>query len=433
MLDTILTQVRSCLEQLTDVRTGNNTTYAVADAALSALSVFFMQSPSFLAHQRDMQRNHGENNVRSLFGAYQIPSANQIRNLLDPVSPDEVGELFWQTYGELEQAGILDDHRGVRDTWLCGMDGTQYFSSYAIHCPQCSRRERDDKTLYSHTVMAPVLVAPDNDYVIALEPEFIQPQDGAEKQDCEQNAMKRWIEKHSHRFAPFSVTLLSDDLHSRQPTVAHCLAHKLNFIFVCLPDSHKTLYAEIELLERIDGIEQVVVRHWNGRFHELLTYRYTSDLPLRDGEDALLVNWCEVTITHEETGELLYRNSFITNFAVTEETVVEIVRSGRARWKTENEHHNTLKNHGYHLEHNFGHGEQHLSALLLALNLFAFLLHTVLRLTDTRYLEIRQELGTRRTFFNDLRALTRYLVFDSWDHLFRFMYTRLELDDQIPP
>lgn len=433
MLDSILGKVRSRLEQLPDVRRGNNTQYEVADAALSALSVFFMQSPSFLAHQRDMQRHHGENNVRSLFGAYQIPSDNQIRNLLDPVSPNEAGELFWETYNELAQAGVLDDHRGVHDTWLCGMDGTQYFSSYAIHCSQCSQRERDDKTLYSHTVMAPVLVAPDNDYVIALEPEFIQPQDGAEKQDCEQNAMKRWIEKHSQRFAPFSVTFLSDDLHSKQPTVALCLAHHFNFIFVCLPDSHPTLYEEIELLERINGIEQMIVRHWNGRFHEIRTYRYTSDLPLRDGEDALHVNWCEVTITQEETGQRLYRNSFITNFAVTPETVVEIVRSGRARWKTENEHHNTLKNHGYHLEHNFGHGEQHLSALLLSLNLLAFLLHTVLQLTDTRYSEIRQELGARRTFFNDLRALTRYLAFQSWDHLLRFMYIRLELADQNPP
>lgn len=433
MLDSILTKVRSCLEQLTDVRRGKNTRYEVADAALSALSVFFMQSPSFLAYQRDMERKRGENNVRSLFGAHQIPSDNQIRNLLDPVEAGEIGDVFWETYAELAQAGVLDEHCGIDGTLLCGMDGTQYFSSYAIHCPQCSQRQQGDKILYTHTVMAPVLVAPGNDYVIALAPEFIQPQDGADKQDCEQNALKRWVEKHSHRFTPFSVTLLADDLHSKQPTVEHCLAHHFNFIFVCLPDSHPTLYEEIELLARLDAIEEVVVRHWNGRFHESRTYRYASDLPLREGPDALRVNWCEVTITHEQTGELLYRNSFITNFAMTAATVTQIVRSGRARWKTENEHHNTLKNHGYHLEHNFGHGQQHLSALLLALNLFAFLLHTLLRLTDTRYIEIRQELGTRRTFFNDLRALTRYLVFDGWDNLLEFMYTRLELDVQNPP
>jgi hypothetical protein len=283
-------------------------------------------------------------------------------------------------------------------------------------------------------VIAPVLVKPGHEQVISLEPEFIWPQDGSEKQDCEQNALKRWIERNARRFAPFSLTLLADDLHSRQPTCELCLAHKLNFLFVCKPDSHPALYEEITLLERIDAIAKKVVRRWNGRFHEVDTYRYTSALPLRSGDDALRVQWCELTTTHCQTGEILYKNAFITNFPITDDSVVATVRAGRARWKSENENHRTLKHHGYNLAHNFGHGSHYLAMILLTLNLLAFLAHTLLNLTDPLYRQLRQALGSRKTFFNDLRALTRYLFFDSWSHLLTFMARQLELDlSSIPP
>ena len=162
---------------------------------------------------------------------------------------------------------------------------------------------------------------------------------------------------------------------------------------------------------------------------------YANDLLLRDSDDALSVNWCELLVTNIDSQldgrvgcpELLYHNSFITNHRLGDENVAAIVRSGRARWKTENENHNTLKQQGYHLEHNFGHGEQHLAGFLLALNLLAFLLHTSLSLTDATYQGIRQALGRRTTFFDDIRTLTRYLYFDSWRSLITFMFTRLEL------
>jgi hypothetical protein len=69
------------------------------------------------------------------------------------------------------------------------------------------------------------------------------------------------------------------------------------------------------------------------------------------------------------------------------------------------------------------------------LNLLAFLFHTVLDLCDEQYRRVRAELAVRRTFFNDLQALTRYLYFDSWPALIDFMFTRLELDvtDNSPP
>ncbi|MCK6628629.1 MAG: ISNCY family transposase, partial [Anaerolineae bacterium] len=107
--------------------------------------------------------------------------------------------------------------------------------------------------------------------------------------------------------------------------------------------------------------------------------------------------------------------------------VVEVVKAGRTRWKSENENNNVLKTKGYHLEHNFGHGKQYLASFLLTLNLLAFLFHTVLELADDQYRLLRQALGARQPFFNDIRALTRYLCFESWSQLLTFMILQLEL------
>ena len=104
----------------------------------------------------------------------------------------------------------------------------------------------------------------------------------------------------------------------------------------------------------------------------------------------------------------------------------EITQAARARWKTENENHNVLKTKGYYLEHNFGHGQQHLASFLLTLNLLTFLFHTVLLLVDQSYQLIRQRVVRRDTFFEHLRTLTRYLVFESWSQLISFMLTESE-------
>jgi transcriptional regulator with XRE-family HTH domain len=238
-----------------------------------------------------------------------------------------------------------------------------------------------------------VLVAPGHTHVYPLEPEFITPQDGSEKQDCERNAAKRWVERNGCRFAPWQATILADDLHCHQPFCTLLAQHQLNYILVCKPDSHPTLYEEIELLQRIEGLATFNLRLWNGRFAEQWQCRYVNQVPLRSGPDALLVNWCEVAIYREDTGARLYFNTFITNFELTHTSVRPIVQSGRARWKVENENNNVLKNYGYHLEHNYGHGQRYLAAVLVSLNLLAFLMHTILDQTHDLYRRIRQELG----------------------------------------
>jgi hypothetical protein len=218
-------------------------------------------------------------------------------------------------------------------------------------------------------------------------------------------------------------------LHSHQPLCELLLENKMHFIMTCKPESHPTLYEEVELLSKVEGAHETkTVRRWTGRRHEQWTYRWVLHLPLRTGPKALRVSWCEVTVIREDTGKQIYHSAWITSHELTTESVEAVVDAGRSRWKIENEGFNVLKNQGYNFEHNFGHGQQHLAAVLLTFLLLAFLFHTVLHLCSKVYQAIRQALGARRNFFNDLRALTRYLYFSSWDDMLAFMAQKLELD-----
>lgn len=416
---------RSVVERFPDKRTGD-ITYAMADAALGAFSVFFTQSPSFLDFQRTLQVAKGCNNALTLFGITQIPSDNQIRNLLDPVPPTAVLPVFAAVVEELRHGGHLEPWRCIGGDLLVAMDGTQYFSSTKIHCPQCSVTEHANGSVtYFHSVVTPVIVAPGNPRVLPLEPEFIVPQDGHKKQDCENAAAKRWLAQFGARYRPLGITILGDDLYCKQPLCEAILREGLNFILVCKPDSHKTLYEWVAGLAASGEVQTLAIQRREGKRTDTDTYRFVNTVPLRDGADALDVNWCELTTTAAD-GKILYQNAFASNRAIDAGNVAEIVRAGRARWKVENENNNTLKTKGYNLTHNFGHGKQHLSTLLATLNLLALLFHTLLDLHDSAYRCLRQFLP-RKTFFDDLRALTRYLCFDSWDALMAFMINKLEL------
>jgi hypothetical protein len=419
----LLSYLDQAVQQMTDPRQVSNATrYKLSDVILGAFSVFFMQCESFLEHQRQMQSRHGQDNAQSLFGVENIPSSPQIRNVLDEVEAQGLFEVFFQVYGALRRGGTLQAYQQWNGHLLVALDGTEYFKSQKIHCECCSSRtHKNGSVTYFHQAILPVIVSPTQPQVIALAPEFVTPQDGHEKQDCEVAAAKRWISTHAARFQPQSLTLLGDDLYSHQPLCEHCLAHQLSFILTCLPESHVALYDWLGYLEANGEVKTLETQQWNKRTKEIYHYRYVNQIPLRDTQPALLVNWCELTLVRESDGKVLYYNAFVTDHELTAETVPQVVSAGRSRWKTENENHNVLKTKGYHLEHNFGHGQHHLAPCLLTLNLLAFLFHTVLHLVDESYQQIRHKRGTRKGFFQDILALTKYLWFESWQHLLDFM------------
>lgn len=434
--DRLIERLRAVAAALPDRRTGTNSQYAMADIALSAFAVFFTQSPSFLQFQQAMEQACGANNARSLFQIERIPCDNHIRQTLDPVAPSHLFSLFDDLHHAFDQTGLLEQMRAVQLTRLIALDATWYFASQSknIHCPNCSCiRHADGKTTHFHSAITPVIVSPGHSQVVPLRPEFITPQDGAAKQDCELNAAKRWLTAHAARCATGNDTLLGDDLDAHQPFCRQVLLHGFHFLFTCKPSSHAHLSGWVEALEPGRDLHPLKLRvkgpsnRWE--HHQ---YRWANGVPLTDTDDALKVNWCELTST-DSAGTVLYRNSFITDWEIRADNVAGLVAAGRARWKIENEHNNVLKTKGYHLEHNFGHGQQHLASLLATLNLLAFGLHTLLELADASCRLIRAAVGARRTFFEHLRTLTRYLPFESWEGLLDFMMRGLEIGPSAGP
>ena len=430
---TLLSFLNKAIDDFPDIRSGANTQYSMHDFAMSAFAVFFCQSPSFLAFQTLMQQTQGINNGETMFGIQKLPTDNQVRNMLDPVDPMLLRPVFASTLGYLQQHEVIDSFRSFADTLLIALDGTGYFYSESIHCRLCTvAHHRDGRTTYSHSVLMPAVVKPGCPQVIALEPEFIVPQDGHKKQDCERVAAKRWIETLAQQYRPLGITLLGDDIYACQPMIEKVLGQEMNYIFVAKPSSHKYLYEELESMEKLGELQEVVQSQWTGKEHRYITYRFINHVALKDSENSLKVNWVEITITNE-TGKVTFHTAFITSYLITEENVAELVQAGRCRWKIENEDFNNLKTKGYHFEHNFGHGQQYLSQTLLSLNDLAFLFHTVLELLDENCGWLRKTLPRRDTFFQHISTLTQYLCFASWESLLKFMIRGLREGPRPPP
>ena len=420
IIATLLDRLKTTLDELPDSREPSpRLTYTMQDIGLAAFSVFFLQSPSFLSYQRHVERRYGSSNAQSLFGLSQIPSDNQVRNVMDDVDVQELLPMFRFCFTTFESMPQAQDFRflevGGQRKYLAALDGTGHFSSKKLSCSQCCTKTASETGVvsYAHSFLGVSLCRPQSEHVISLEPEFVVPQDGAEKQDCERNAAKRWMERHGDYYGAKGMVVLGDELYACEPICALALEKSLDFIFTCKPTSHKALYGA---LEKVD----VKTETFKDATGKTTTITYRNMMPMTGQKRALQVNWLKVE-ARTRSGKMDYTNAFVTNIPLTAQNIFEVACAGRARWKVENETFNTLKTKGYNLEHNFGHGKKNLCNLFATLNLLAFCFHTLTDIADEKYRLINALIQSRAEFFEEIRMLTRYMLFTSWDHLFETM------------
>jgi len=413
LLPSLLSGLRGVCAGFPDPRKGRGGNIAMTDFGLSAFALFFMQSASFLAFQRALEKGQGRSNCQTLFGIGKIPSDNYIRDMLDGADPALLQPCFERIEQLLAAAPLRQAFVRLGDRILVAWDGTEYFCSQKLGCPHCLRRKRANGKVESyHTLLAATAVAPGHSKVVPLFPEFIAPQDGAEKQDCERNAAKRWHARHADRLRPLRPVYLGDDLFACQPIVTMLADAGDDFIFTCKETSHKALYDFIDGAEPERHIETIR----KGKAVETRRYRWIEGVPLRDGKDAAPVNWVASEIV-DHHGRVNYSIAWVTSLPISKANVADIAAAGRARWKIENETFNVMKNHGYELEHNFGHGETFLAMTLAALNLLAFAWHSALDIVEPSWQAARQAAAKRSSFFAHILTLTSYVVFPSWSAL----------------
>ena len=403
--------------QIADARQSGKVRFELHDCLMSGFAMMLFQDPSLCDFQRRLCEVYQKSNLHSIFAVSDIPKDSQMRDLLDEVTPGDLEPAFATLLNLLQRGKHLEPYRVLGNRYLVPIDGSEYFSSQHIHCPGCLTQKKNSRVRYHHNIVQAVIVHPDMKQVLPLAPEEITNRDGTEKQDCEINAAKRLLVKlrKAHPKLPFIIG--GDGLFSKQPFINACKQQGMSFILVAKPADHKVLFEyveEIAAMGEADTLELVDIKKRRHR------YRWVNQVPINGSEKADDVNFFDYQMIVGD--KVTYRNSWVTDISANADNIVELVKAGRCRWKIENETFNTLKNQGYHIEHNFGHGKKHLSMVFFLLNLLAFYVHQILDLTDRFYQRLRYEKFTsRKEFWNQLRCTFRILLFRNWEHMFEYL------------
>jgi len=410
----LLDSLGSAADQIADSREEHKISYPLQDCYRSTFAMFYFQDPSLLAFQRRVQEQIHRNNLATQFEVHAIPSDSQLRDVLDAHDYEPLMGVYRQWFNRLQRSKQLERYQYFGDRYLITLDGSQYFSSQKIHCSRCLHKEKSNRQIqYSHQVLQSALVHPDRREVIPLAPEFIRMQDGSTTQDCESVAGLRVINKIRAAHRQLSAVIVADALYATEPFITAVTKQRFSFLLGVKSGSHETLFEDIagfrrgKLLDRFERITKDGRRYF---------YEWVSEVPLYATANSPVVNFVEFQL-FDAAGKRTRHFSWITDLPLNEETIEELVRGARTRWKIENENFNTLKNHGYHLEHNFGHGAAYLSEAFFVLNTLAFFMHQIFALTDGLYQAARSRFTSRVEYWNIIRASLQLMVFDSWDHL----------------
>jgi len=384
---------------------------------MSAFAMMFFQDPSLLTFQRRIQDKKQFSNLSNVFKVKSVPKDSQMRHNLDRLPTEQLAPIFSNWIGRLQRGKYLEQYRFLDRYYLVPIDGSQYFSSKSIHCSSCLRANSKSRIRYYHQILQTVIVHPDMRQVLPLAPEPIQNTDGSKKQDCEINAGKRMVVNIREQHPKLPMIIVGDGLYSKQPFIDSVKQSRMSYILVAKPDDHKVLFEWVRELQALGDGGSLELTDKKGRKHR---YRWINNVPLNGSKDADNVNFFEYELIPKD--KVTYRNSWVTDIPVDEHNVVDLVKGGRARWKIENETFNTLKNQGYHIEHNFGHGNRYLSMNFFVLNLLAFYMHQIFELTDRLYQHCRLKTSSRKEFFSLLRHMFQMVIFRNWRHMLNFIH-----------
>ena len=411
--DALFRLVHTGFDHIPDDRPAD-TDIALSDVLMSAFAMFSLKAPSLLAFDKE----RAEGNLPTIYGIQRVPCDTYMRERLDPISPKGLRPVFTSIFRQLQRGKALEAMQFLDGHYLLALDGTEYFSSQTIHCAACLHRvHRNGSITYAHQMLGAALIHPDQRAVIPLMPEPIMNCDGTDKNDCERNAAKRFVAKlrHDHPHLKFIVT--EDSLSSNAPHIETLQDYDLHYILGVKEGDHTYLFQQgqaaehagrVSYYERHDRAARVVHR-----------FRFINQMPLNASNADVRVNFIE----YWEIGQTKVQHfSWVTDLRVSQRNVYQLMRGGRARWKIENETFNTLKNQGYHFEHNYGHGEQHLSVVFALLMMLAFLVDQAQQLWCALFQAVWAKLGSKRMLWERMRALFYDYAFASMRQLFEALW-----------
>lgn len=389
----------------------SNASHQLSDILGSAFAMFSLKCESLLAFDRRAKAEQA--NLLQIFQLASIPSDSQMRLVLDQVPADTLRQGFDCVFDVLEDSGITWDYRYLDERLIVSLDGVEHFRSTKVNCPSCCvKKHRNGELAYHHAMLAAVMVHPDKKEVFPLDCEPIIRQDGDNKNDCERNAAKRLIQTMAQRYQGAKFLFVQDALYANAPYIELLQQHQYNYIINVKPDGHKRLFTQLQSRKGSPYLKQHQFTDQKGTKH---SFTYSSDLALNEANTAIRINMIDYQ-QRTKKGKIT-KFSWITDLPLNASSVVKIMKAARARWKIENETFNTLKNQGYHFEHNYGHGNKHLCSVLAILMFLAFLVDQVQQYASPTFGALIKGLGTRKKLWEALRSFFKATPQPSMEHL----------------
>jgi hypothetical protein len=423
--DELMKTLDEQFQTIPDDRTGNAVQYQLPDVLKAAFAVFSLKSPSLLDFKT--QTTAEEKNLHSIYRIEgEIPCDNQMRGILDSVDPQLLRPLFQACFSILSGAGVIREYAYRDKHVIVSIDGVEHFSSTKVHCSSCTtRRHRNGEMSYHHSGLAAVVVHPEQKQVIPLDFESVLNQDGAQKNDCERNAAKRLCKALETRYPDLKIILVEDALYANAPHIRQVTGYGWRYILNVKPDSHESLERQFAGRRASGQVKELRMFDPQGIKHY---FAWTGGLCLCESAVDVRVNY----LLYEQTDKQgqITRWSWVTNIPLNARSVEPVMRGGRARWKIENETFNTLKNQGYHFEHNYGHGTRHLATVLALLMFLAFTVDQIQQRCCRFFRSLHQGLRTKVKLWASIRSLFSTLVFKSMTALYRHLASlhRLQLE-----
>jgi hypothetical protein len=424
--DALIQRLRQRFERLPDQRRCPD--FSLADTLMAGLALFSLKEPSLLAFtQRALDRN-----LHRVFGLQAVPSDTQIRCILDEIDPLQLRPAFKDVFRPLQRGKILEPFVFLQGCYLIALDGVEYFCSNKVHCDQCLTRQHSGQTQYYHQMLGAALIHPDFSEVIPLAPEPIQRQDGQSKNDCERNAARRWLKAFRREHPHLPVIITEDALSSNAPHIRDLRAAHCHFILGVKPGDHKHLFEQVDDRVLADQAQRWVQVDAGTRIKR--HYLFVENLSINEANQAVLVNFLRCVETDAQGQE--HEWTWVTDLQLTESDVGQGARGGRARWRIENETFNTLKNQGYHFEHNYGHGYKHLTVVFALLMLLAFLIDQVQQQCNPLFRLAWERKGSKKELWEAVRHLFSSFGVSSMHAIYEALaygYSRPTLESLLEP
>ncbi len=412
MIDDLIRRVGNQFAKIKDHR-ASNSSYYLSDSLKGALAMFSLKDRSLLLfRQRFDQR---QENLKRIYGLEQIPGDNAMRESIDGVDPESLQEVFALPWREIRQEDFWRSRKVLGGYVAISVDGTQHYCSTKKSCPHCLiKRSRNGKEQYYHQLLAAVQVHPQHKEVFPVVGEAIVRQDGAVKNDCEQNAAKRLVPKVRQMLPTDPLLFVADALYASGPFVKLLQEQRASFL-ITIKEGYVLVQAQ-----RLAQKKELHHHTWSDA-KTRSEARWASQLVLNGQHQQIRGNYLEYEQMDIRSGAVTFKSSWITDLPIDRSNVKELVAVGRSRWKIENETFNTLKNQGYQLEHNYGHGRQFLATNFALLMLLTFLLDQIAQAKDQAFQLAWQACKTKKNLWEKIRQVFDLIPALSMNAIYRFV------------